>query len=75
MNYNYPNQFSVISLICFSDTDKFIYLFVFGSLTCRPELMHEYNLTPHSLYALVSVRLETETIVAVLKLLNLFAIN
>ncbi|PWA50254.1 hypothetical protein CTI12_AA472590 [Artemisia annua] len=33
---------------------------------CRPESLHEYNLTPHSLYAAVSVGLETETIIAVL---------
>ncbi|KAL9257388.1 General transcription and DNA repair factor IIH helicase subunit XPB1-like protein [Drosera capensis] len=33
---------------------------------CLPESMHEYNLTPHSLYAAVSVGLDTETIVTVL---------
>lgn len=32
--------------------------------------MHEYNLTPHSLYAAVSVGLETETIIAVLSKLS-----
>lgn len=32
--------------------------------------MHEYNLTPHSLYAAVSVGLETETIVSVLNKLS-----
>lgn len=37
---------------------------------CRPENMHEYNLTPHSLYAAVSVGLETETIIAVLNKLS-----
>ncbi|KAJ1405990.1 P-loop containing nucleoside triphosphate hydrolase [Sesbania bispinosa] len=36
----------------------------------RPENMHEYNLTPHSLYAAVSVGLETETIIAVLNKLS-----
>lgn len=36
----------------------------------RPESMHEYNLTPHSLYAAVSVGLETETIIAVLNKLS-----
>ena len=36
----------------------------------RPESMHEYNLTPHSLYAAVSVGLETETIIAVLSKLS-----
>ncbi|GKB28737.1 DNA repair helicase XPB1 [Tanacetum coccineum] len=33
---------------------------------CRPESLHEYNLTPQSLYAAVSVGLETETIISVL---------
>lgn len=37
---------------------------------CRPESMHEYNLTPHSLYAAVSVGLETETIISVLDKLS-----
>eukprot|EP01018_Ginkgo_biloba_P024365 Gb_19362 [translate_table: standard] len=32
--------------------------------------MHEYNLTPHSLYAAVSVGLETETIITVLNKLS-----
>ena len=32
--------------------------------------MHEYNLTPHSLYAAVSVGLETETIISVLTKLS-----
>lgn len=32
--------------------------------------MHEYNLTPHSLYAAVSVGLETETIITVLDRLS-----
>lgn len=36
----------------------------------RPESMHEYNLTPHSLYAAVSVGLETETIISVLNKLS-----
>ncbi|PWA54425.1 DNA repair helicase [Artemisia annua] len=33
---------------------------------CRPESLHEYSLTPQSLYAAVSVGLETETIISVL---------
>ncbi|QHO02034.1 general transcription and DNA repair factor IIH helicase/translocase subunit XPB1-like isoform X2 [Arachis hypogaea] len=36
----------------------------------RPESMHEYNLTPHSLYAAVSVGPETETIINVLTKLS-----
>lgn len=39
-------------------------------LVSRPESMHEYNLTPHSLYAAVSVGLETETIITVLNKLS-----
>lgn len=39
-------------------------------LVYRPESMHEYNLTPHSLYAAVSVGLETETIISVLNKLS-----
>lgn len=46
--------FDMFELICFD----------------RPEMMHEYNLTPHSLYAAVSVGLETETIVSVLNKLS-----
>ena len=37
---------------------------------CRPECIHEYRLTPHSLYAAVSVGLETETICSVLERLS-----
>ena len=37
---------------------------------CRPESLHEYNLTPHSLYAAVSVGLETETVITVLDRLS-----
>ena len=37
---------------------------------CRPEAMHEYKLTPHSLYAAVSVGLETSIIITVLNRLS-----
>ncbi|KAI3764484.1 hypothetical protein L2E82_14493 [Cichorium intybus] len=37
----------------------------------KPESMHDYNLTPYSLHAAVSVGVETETIIAVLKRLSL----
>ncbi|KAL2924692.1 General transcription and DNA repair factor IIH helicase subunit XPB1 [Bienertia sinuspersici] len=37
---------------------------------CRPESIHEYKLTPHSLYAAVSAGLETETIITVLNKLS-----
>lgn len=46
------------------------FLIAIAEPVCRPESMHEYNLTPHSLYAAVSVGLETETIIAVLNKLS-----
>eukprot|EP00249_Psilotum_nudum_P022627 c28587_g1_i2 orf=196-1935(+) len=46
------------------------FLIAIAEPVCRPESMHEYNLTPHSLYAAVSVGLETETIVTVLDRLS-----
>ncbi|XP_047325874.1 general transcription and DNA repair factor IIH helicase subunit XPB1 isoform X2 [Impatiens glandulifera] len=46
------------------------FLIAIAEPVCRPESMHEYNLTPHSLYAAVSVGLETETIVTVLNKLS-----
>ncbi|KAM7525782.1 hypothetical protein LguiA_015684 [Lonicera macranthoides] len=60
----------------FLETDSPLYkqaydfLIAIAEPVCRPESMHEYNLTPHSLYAAVSVGLETETIVAVLSKLS-----
>ncbi|XVE64808.1 hypothetical protein DITRI_Ditri07aG0131700 [Diplodiscus trichospermus] len=46
------------------------FLIAIAEPVCRPESMHEYNLTPHSLYAAVSVGFETETIIAVLNKLS-----
>ncbi|KAI5655449.1 hypothetical protein M9H77_32636 [Catharanthus roseus] len=46
------------------------FLIAIAEPVCRPESMHEYNLTPHSLYAAVSVGLETDTIIAVLSKLS-----
>ncbi|KAG0566665.1 hypothetical protein KC19_7G079900 [Ceratodon purpureus] len=46
------------------------FLIAIAEPVCRPESMHEYNLTPHSLYAAVSVGLETETIITVLDRLS-----
>ncbi|KAF6176129.1 hypothetical protein GIB67_000223 [Kingdonia uniflora] len=46
------------------------FLIAIAEPVCRPETMHEYNLTPHSLYAAVSVGLETDTIVTVLNKLS-----
>ncbi|XP_031495189.1 general transcription and DNA repair factor IIH helicase subunit XPB1-like [Nymphaea colorata] len=46
------------------------FLIAIAEPVCRPESMHEYNLTPHSLYAAVSVGLETSTIINVLEKLS-----
>ncbi|PRQ56854.1 putative DNA helicase [Rosa chinensis] len=46
------------------------FLIAIAEPVCRQEWMHEYNLTPHSLYAAVSVGLETETIISVLNKLS-----
>ncbi|KAI3905263.1 hypothetical protein MKW92_049532 [Papaver armeniacum] len=46
------------------------FLIAIAEPVCRPELLHEYNLTPHSLYAAVSIGLETETIIRVLNTLS-----
>lgn len=46
------------------------FLIAIAEPVCRPESLHEYNLTPHSLYAAVSVGLETETIITVLDRLS-----
>ncbi|TVU35469.1 hypothetical protein EJB05_17360 [Eragrostis curvula] len=46
------------------------FLIAIAEPVCRPESMHEYNLTPHSLYAAVSVGLETSTIISVLSKLS-----
>lgn len=61
-----------IFLETFSNLYKQAYdfLIAISEPVCRPESMHEYNLTPHSLYAAVSVGLETETIINVLDRLS-----
>lgn len=46
------------------------FLIAISEPVCRPECVHEYVLTPHSLYAAVSVGLETATIIAVLNRLS-----
>jgi hypothetical protein len=46
------------------------FLIAIAEPVCRPESVHEYVLTPHSLYAAVSVGLETETIISVLNRLS-----
>lgn len=46
------------------------FLIAIAEPVCRPESVHEYVLTPHSLYAAVSVGLETDTIISVLNRLS-----
>lgn len=46
------------------------FLIAIAEPVCRPKLVHEYILTAHSLYAAVSVGLETQTIIAVLDRLS-----
>ena len=46
------------------------FLIAVAEPVCRPEAVHEYVMTPHSLYAAVSVGLETDTIVSVLNRLS-----
>ena len=46
------------------------FLIAIAEPVCRPECVHEYVLTPHSLYAAVSVGLDTQTIIAVLNRLS-----
>jgi DNA excision repair protein ERCC-3 len=46
------------------------FLIAVAEPVCRPEYIHEYVLTPHSLYAAVSVGLDTQTIINVLNKLS-----
>mmetsp|Transcript_6160 Transcript_6160/g.17195 ORF Transcript_6160/g.17195 Transcript_6160/m.17195 type:complete len:188 (-) Transcript_6160:1258-1821(-) len=46
------------------------FLIAIAEPVCRPEHVHEYTITPHSLYAAVSVGLETETMIQVLSTLS-----
>lgn len=46
------------------------FLIAIAEPVCRPECVHEYVLTPHSLYAAVSIGLNTETIITVLNRLS-----
>ena len=46
------------------------FLIAVAEPVCRPECVHEYVLTPHSLYAAVSVGLDTQTIITVLNRLS-----
>ncbi|KIY91315.1 DNA excision repair protein ERCC-3 [Monoraphidium neglectum] len=51
------------------------FLIAVAEPVCRPEGIHEYVLTPHSLYAAVSVGLETATIVKTLNTLSKVAVT
>lgn len=51
------------------------FLIAIAEPVCRPESIHEYKLTPHSLYAAVSVGLDTETIISVLGRLSKVALD
>nr|CAG4642321.1 EOG090X01LU [Evadne anonyx] len=46
------------------------FLIAIAEPVCRPEMIHEYKLTPYSLYAAVSVGLQTHDIVEYLKRLS-----
>ncbi|CAG8506234.1 16621_t:CDS:10, partial [Acaulospora colombiana] len=46
------------------------FLITISEPVSRPSLIHEYKMTPYSLYAAVSVGLETEAIIDVLKILS-----
>ena len=46
------------------------FLIAIAEPVCRPESVHEYVLTPHSLYAAVSIGLTTQTIITVLNRLS-----
>ncbi|RHZ71067.1 hypothetical protein Glove_262g39 [Diversispora epigaea] len=46
------------------------FLITISEPVSRPSLIHEYKMTPYSLYAAVSVGLETEAIIEVLKILS-----
>jgi hypothetical protein len=46
------------------------FLIAIAEPVCRPETVHEYVLTPHSLYAAVSIGLTTQTITTVLNRLS-----
>lgn len=46
------------------------FLIAIAEPVCRPEHVHEYVITPHSLYAAVSVGLDTRTMIQVLGALS-----
>lgn len=46
------------------------FLVAISEPVARPEFVHEYKLTPYSLYAAVAVSIDTETIIKVLNRLS-----
>ncbi|XP_059289848.1 general transcription and DNA repair factor IIH helicase subunit XPB1-like [Lycium ferocissimum] len=54
--------------LCYQQATDF--LIAIAEPVSRPHSIHEYNLTPHSLYAAVSLGLQTHTIISVLNKLS-----
>ncbi|XP_074369258.1 general transcription and DNA repair factor IIH helicase/translocase subunit XPB1-like [Apium graveolens] len=61
-------SFSRLALLFYEQASDF--LITVAEPVCRPEFMHDYNLTPHSLYAAVSAGFTTETVLSVLNALS-----
>ena len=55
---------------CASSRQATDFLIAIAEPVCRPEYIHEYLITPHSLYAAVSVGLDTRTMLQVLATLS-----
>lgn len=55
---------------CFALLQAYDFLIAIAEPVCRPESIHEYVLTPQSLYAAVSVGLDRDTIWGVLDKLS-----
>ena len=81
---NLPLKPDHIQRPCWTCPDKLVYLEAFHDLynsaydflvaisepVARPEFIHQYKLTPYSLYAAVATNIETEAIIAVLDRLS-----
>eukprot|EP01104_Vermistella_antarctica_P011476 TRINITY_DN3207_c3_g1_i1.p1 TRINITY_DN3207_c3_g1~~TRINITY_DN3207_c3_g1_i1.p1 ORF type:complete len:893 (-),score=226.50 TRINITY_DN3207_c3_g1_i1:123-2801(-) len=51
-------------------TQAYEFLIAISEPVCRPELLHEYQLSPYSLYAAVSVGLDSNDIISVMERLS-----
>ena len=51
-------------------TQAYDFLVAIAEPVARPEFIHQYKLTPHSLYAAVATNIETESIIGVLERLS-----